>query len=654
VPVDSGAQNRSRDYASGNVDDQYECAKSKDGQMPVFRNLSGLALALGVTLTAQAGYSPAVDRSFPRTVYWGDTHLHSSLSTDAFVFGVTLGPEAAYRFASGDTVRSSGGESVRLERPLDFVVLADHAESFGMMSLVRAGDQRVIDNAQVAEWHRVMLQGSPEEQRALRRSFLAREERKKAFSLLDRLSTPALQAEIWAGALAIAERYNRPGVFTTLLGYEWTSAPDGSNLHRVVVFRDGSERVGQLPPKSSVGADDPMQLWAHLADYERQTGGQVLAIPHNGNLSNGLMFPLTERVHGAEMSAEYVRQRARWEPVVEVTQIKGDGETHPLLSPEDEFADYETWDLGNFEGRPKTPDMLPREYARSALGGGLQLQRRLGENPYRFGMIGSTDAHTALATAAEDNFFGKHSSVEPNPDRWRHPVGKARNYVVPGWRQAASGYAAVWARDNTRDALWDAIKRREVYATTGPRMTVRLFGGWDFTPDDARHPDLAALGYARGVPMGGELVAAAGRTPTFLVAASRDSVGANLDRIQMVKIWLDASGESREAIYDVAWSGDRRPGADGRLPPVQDTVDRASATRRNSAGEPQLAAIWSDPDFDPAIGAVYYARVLQILTPRWTAYDRLRFGVEMDDEVPMTTQERAYTSPIWYHPAPGG
>ena len=342
--------------------------------------------------------------------------------------------------------------------------------------------------------------------------------------------------------------------------------------------------------------------------------------------------------------------RARWEPIYEVTQIKGDGETHPLLSPEDEFADYETWDLGNFEGRPKTPDMLPREYARSALGGGLQLQRRLGENPYRFGMIGSTDAHTALATAAEDNFFGKHSGVEPNPDRWRHPVGKAANYVVPGWRQAASGYAAVWALDNTREALWDAIKRREVYATTGPRMTVRLFGGWDFTPDDATHPDLAALGYARGVPMGGEISAAAGRSPTFLVAASRDSVGANLDRIQMVKVWLDARGEPRETIYDVAWSGDRRPGADGRLPPVQDTVDRASASWRNSVGEPQLAATWSDPDFDPAIGAVYYARVLQIPTPRWTAYDRLRFGVEMDAEVPMTTRERAYTSPIWYDP----
>jgi len=619
--------------------------------MTRYRLLASIIGFAGVAGVHAADYSPYIDEDIPRAVYWGDTHLHSSLSTDAFGFGVTLGPEAAYRFASGERVESSHGEPARLARALDFVVLSDHAESFGLMNRVLAGDKRLTGNEQVAQWHRVLNEGSPEERAALKRKFLSRKGRWEVFGLLDEISTPQLQTDVWHDALGIAERYNRPGVFTTLLGYEWSSAPGGSNLHRVVIFRDGTERVGQIPPLSARLGKDPVQLWAHLANYERQTGGRVLAIPHNGNLSNGLMFPVDERVDGGTVDEDYVRQRSRWEPVVEVTQIKGDGEAHPLLSPEDEFADYETWDLGNFEGVTKTPDMLPREYARSALRIGLQLEQQLGGNPYRFGMIGSTDSHTALATADEDNFFGKHSGVEPSADRWKHTVGKAGEQIVRGWQQASSGYAAVWARDNTREALWDAIKRREVYATTGPRITVRLFGGWDFESADALRPDLAGTGYDKGVPMGGQLSPGKqDRAPTFLVSASKDSQGANLDRIQIVKGWLDDSGATHEKNYDVAWSDERRPGSDGRLPPVGNTVDTIGATWRNTIGQSQLATVWTDPDFDPGSPAFYYARVIEIPTPRWTAYDRKRFGADMPAEVPMTTQERAYTSPIWYRP----
>ncbi len=616
--------------------------------MPHYHALAAPLLLLTAVFSSAAEFSPWVEDNYPRQVYWGDTHLHSNLSTDAFGFGVTLGPEEAYRFASGEQITASRGEPARLARPLDFVVLADHAESFGMMERVRTGDERLMNNAQAAGWHRALTGGNPEEARALQRMFLTREGRWKAFGLLDEISTLELEADVWQDALAIAERYNRPGVFTTLLGYEWTSGPDGSNLHRVVIFRDGTDKVSQVTPLSSRLGDDPLDLWAHLAKYEQQTGGSALAIPHNGNLSNGLMFPVEERLHGRKVDEEYLRQRERWEPVVEVTQIKGDGEAHPLLSPDDEFADYETWDGGNFEGRPKSPDMLPREYARPALRAGLQLEGRTGINPYRFGMIGSTDSHTGLATADEDNFFGKHSGVEPGPERWQHPVGKAGDVIVRGWQQASSGYAAVWAQDNSRQALWDAIKRREVYATTGPRMTVRLFGGWSFTAEDALHPDIAAVGYSKGVPMGGELGPGGKNAPGFLVRASKDSQGANLDRVQIVKGWIDNSGASHEKIYDVTWAGARKPGADGRLPPIGSSVDIATVSWRNDIGEPQLSAVWRDPDFDPGQSAFYYARVLEIPTPRWTAYDRQRFEAEMTQDVPMTTQERAYTSPIWY------
>jgi hypothetical protein len=402
------------------------------------------------------------------------------------------------------------------------------------------------------------------------------------------------------------------------------------------------------------GSGDPRDLWKWMQTYEDETGGDILAITHNGNLSNGLMFPLVEGFGGQTIDRAYVETRARWEPLYETTQMKGDGEAHPFLSPTDEFADFETWDKGNLTLTvPKRPEMLAGEYARSGLLRGLQLEAQFGTNPYKVGLIGSTDSHTGLATADEDNFYGKVSSMEPSAERSSRPFFKGPDLTIMEWEVGASGYAAVWATANTREAIFDAMKRRETYATTGPRMVVRLFGGWDFTAEDARERLPARVGYTKGVPMGGDLRAAPeGRAPSFLVAALKDPIGANLDRIQIVKGWLGDDGEPQERVYDVVW-GDadtRQPGADGALPPVGSTVDVATASWTNTIGTPELITVWTDPDFDPSRPAFYYARVLEIPTPRWTAYDAEYFNVTLAPEVRTAQQERAYTSPIWYAP----
>jgi len=463
--------------------------------------------------------------------------------------------------------------------------------------------------------------------------------------------------DAWGKTIAAAEKYNEPGRFTAFIGYEWTSqVPPGQNLHRVVIYRDGADKARQTVPATTyapTGSTDPEYLWKLLQTYQDKTGGRVLAIPHNGNLSNGLMFPEINPVTKQPLTPAYAQTRARWEPLAEVTQIKGDGEAHPLLSPNDEFADYGTWDKGNLNlSEAKTDGMLQYEYARSALKLGLKLESQLGTNPYKFGMIGSTDSHTALATADEDNFYGKHSGSEPSPERMSHPFAKFGDLSILGWETLASGYVAVWAAENTRESLFDAMQRREVYATTGPRMTVRFFGGWDFAQADAQTRTPAHIGYSKGVPMGSDLSAApSGKSPSFLVAALKDQIGANLDRIQIVKGWMDDAGKLHEKVYDVAWSGDRKPGRDGKLPPVGNTVDVKSATWTNTIGATELVTVWKDPQFDPRQRAFYYARVIEIPTPRWTAYDAKYFGLgNLDPKIPMFSQERAYTSPIWYTP----
>ena len=450
----------------------------------------------------------------------------------------------------------------------------------------------------------------------------------------------------------------QPGRFTAFIGYEWTSNTAGNNLHRNVIYRDNGEKASQVEPYTTfppLGSDDPRALWKWMAAYEQKTGGRLLAISHNGNLSNGRMFPIIEPVSGGKLDKDYALTRTKWERLYEVTQTKGDSETHPFLSPNDEFADFNRWDKSNLDGSVrKKQEMLEFEYARSAYKNGLKLEAELGANPFKFGLVGSTDSHIGISAVEEDNFFGKMATAEPNPQRWEHPFikNKQSGVTIMGWETQAAGYAAVWAQENTRESIFDAMQRRETYATTGPRMVVRFFGGWDFEAKDAQTRSPAMIGYSKGVPMGADLSdAPAGKAPTFLVAALRDPIGANLDRIQIIKGWLDAKGELHEKVHDVVWSGDRKSGANGKLPPVGNTVDVANATWTNTIGAPELIAVWKDPDFDAKQRAFYYARVIEIPTPRWTAYDAKRFSIQMPKEVPMTTTERAYTSPIWYTPA---
>jgi hypothetical protein len=459
---------------------------------------------------------------------------------------------------------------------------------------------------------------------------------------------------VWARYLETAEKFNDPGRFSTIIGYEWTSTEGGNNLHRNVLYRGGMTEAKQMLPFTTAESFNPEDLWKWMAAFEEKSGGRVLALAHNGNLSNGIMFPEINPETGKALTREYAETRSRWEPIYEVTQIKGDGESHPYLSPNDEFAGYDTlWDKANLGPVPKKPEMFQYEYARQALQTGLKLEQKLGVNPYKFGMVGSTDSHTALATGEEENFFGKHTGKEPKPERAAALIGSFEGIEWFGWEQVSSGYAAVWATENTREAIWDAMQRKEVYATTGPRILVRFWGGWDFEEKDANSRLPGGIGYAKGVPMGGDLTTAPkDKSPTFLVAALKDPYSGNLDRIQIIKGWLDKKGKTHEKVYDVAW-GDaeaRQPGTDGKLPAVGNTVDVANATWDNTIGDPELITVWKDPDFDPYQKSFYYARVIEIPTPRWTAYDAKRFGVKMSVEVPMTTQERAYTSPIWYTP----
>jgi hypothetical protein len=600
-------------------------------------------------------YSPYAGRNFPTRPLFGDTHLHTAVSFDAGAFGARLSPSDAYRFARGEEVISSTKQPVKLARPLDFLVVTDHSDNMGFFPDLLAGKPEMLADPTGKRWYDMIMNGQGNA---------------AAFEIIHAFSTGTLPKALlylpgtrayktaWAETIAAAEKHNDPGRFTAFIGYEWTSNTSGNNLHRNVIFRDDGTKAGQVDPFTvlpPMGSDNPRDLWKWMAAYEAKTGGSVLAIAHNGNLSNGRMFPMIESFTGKPVDRAYAEQRAKWERLYETTQTKGTGEAHPFLSPNDEFADFENWDRTNLDGStPKTKDMLEFEYTRSALKNGLKLEQQLGTNPYKFGLVGSSDAHTGLSAMEEDNFFGKTAPQEPSPER----LGATFVHVektgvkVMDWEVGAAGYAAVWATENTREAIWDAMERKETYATTGSRMIVRFFGGWEYTAADAQTRNPGAVGYAKGVPMGGDLAKApAGKSPTFLVAALKDPIGANLDRIQIVKGWMDAKGVLQEQVYDVAWSDARKPGADGKLPSVGSTVDVANATWTNTIGDPELIAVWTDPKFDAKQRAVYYARVIEIPTPRWTAYDAKRFGIKAPDGTRMTITERAYTSPIWYTPA---
>jgi hypothetical protein len=600
-------------------------------------------------------YSPYAKRSFPSQIYWGETHVHTGLSLDAGLFGNILGHEDAYRFARGEEIKSSSGLPVKLGRPLDWLVITDHSDMMGIATDIQNGAPNILANPKGKEWAEGFRKGGQAAGEA-------------AFDLITNFAQMTVPEELveqyspgsevydtlWDDITKTADQFNEPGRFTALIGFEWTSVPKGFNLHRNVILRDDGARARQVLPLTTqppLGTTDPLDLYQWLEDYETKTGGHALAISHNGNLSNGWLFPTSDTYAGGKVDKNYVELRARWEPLYEVTQIKGDGETHPVLSPNDEFADFETLDKGNLDiTQLKEDEMLQREYAREALKNGFVLEKQFGTNPYKFGMVGATDTHTGLSTAEEENFFGKSTSVEPSATRVEHPFVKSDLGAIEGYELSASGYQGVWAAENTREAIFDAMMRKETYATTGPRIAVRFFGGWDYTEDDLRSRAPAFRGYEKGVPMGSDLPAATSEAPTFMVYALRDPVGANLDRIQIIKGWMDQNGKTHEKIYDVSWSGDRTPDANGKLPSVGNTVDIEAANLTNTIGASELTTVWADPGFDSKLGAFYYARVIEIPTPRWVLYDKLRLGAKIPEESKLVLQERAYTSPIWYSP----
>jgi hypothetical protein len=642
------------------------CSESADPQRTAIVPAAEPAIESQIE-SSTAPPAPASGNTPERNLYWGDTHLHTSYSPDAFLMqNRSATPDTAYNYARGlPVIHPLHRARVQIHIPLDFLVVSDHAEFMGVVPKILQGDPLVVGTPTGKRYQEMAAAGKEID---VFRELIAQVN--GVIPPNEDLNSPEVTGAVWAEIMDAADRHNEPGEFTAFMGWEWTSTPGGANLHRVVIMRDGRDIGDQFIPYSSLSSAKPEDLWAWLDKTSEETGGQFMAIPHNSNISAGKMFPLQDS-EGAILSPGYVASRMRWEPLVEITQIKGDSETHPNLSPTDEFADFETYDhliaaegaessivftdafLGELSEGDRSfitryPDRIEQvgDYVRTALLRGLVLENRIGANPYKFGLIGSTDSHSGLASAEENNFHGK-MALDSTPEN------KAKDIVpgTTGWDMGAAGLVAVWAEENTRGSLFDAMRRKEVYATSGPRIGLRFFGGWDFSGADLG-VDLAGIGYSRGTPMGGELAEAPiGQAPSFLVMAFKDPVDANLDRIQIVKGWLDEAGMPREKVFDVAWSGDRQPGAEGKLPSVGNTVDIATGHYSNSIGDTQLAAAWIDPDFDPSITAFYYVRVLQIPTPRHTLLDAISLGIDYAETGhPASIQERAYSSPIWYNP----
>ena len=570
-----------------------------------------------------------------------------------------LNAEQALRFARGEEVTATKGAKAKLSRPLDFLVIADHSDAMGATKAIKDAPRiELLGNEFLLRWHDMLNESDEGALRVTAELIDGAAKGTLPASLTDPEAQKERTTELWNAHGETVDEYNEPGKFTAFMGFEYTPMPGGDNLHRVVMFRDGAEKVTKTLPYSSQGlAGNPEKLWEYMAAYEKNTGGRVLAMPHNSNLSNGRMFEM-QKYDGSPIDKAYAETRAKYEPVVEATQIKGDSEAHPFLSPNDEFAGFGDtgWDNCNLSctGGATQPEQYAGSYAREALKRGLEIMQTVGTNPFKFGMIGSTDSHTSLATADEDNFFGKHSQNEINAEnRALAPQNLGTRRGRFGWHYLSSGYAAAWATSNSREAIFDAFMRREVYATTGPRMSVRFFGGFDFAESDTG--DLVKTGYAKGVPMGGDLTASdmeasKGKAPTFLISAMMDPESAGLDRIQVIKGWVDAGGKSQESIYNVSWSEaeTRTPDGDGKITPIANTVDLTKGTWGKDSGAPELMTFWQDPDFNAAENAFYYVRVLEIPTPTWPVYDALKFGLTLPDEVIKIQQERAYTSPIWY------
>jgi hypothetical protein len=608
---------------------------------------------------AEEAYSPYADTSPPMNVYWGDTHLHTTLSQDSGTTLFTdkgLSPEDAYRFALGETITTFNGTKLRRQRPLDFLVIADHAENIGLNLGITQDDKKLLASEVGQKLVRAYRQAKESNDKEIFNNIFYKRY-SNAFGSEKNIGGQEFSVSVWNKITSLADQYNDVDNFTAFIGYEWTSwgaTPDvKAQLHRVVIFKDAAKRTQQFLPFSALDSSQPEDLWDYLSRYEHETGGDAIIIPHNGNLSNGRMFALSDS-KGQPLSPSYAAQRNRWEPLFEVTQIKGDSETHPFLSPNDEFADYETF--RPFSEIKPLNHLRQYEYARSGLKLGLGQQSKLGVNPFKFGMIGSTDAHGSLSAVAENNFNGKASFMEPSKERLAgyYMKGGEKYRSIPNWQLNAAGYAAVWAQENSRASIFAAMKRKEVYASTGPRITLRFFGGWNYETDDAHRPNFAHTGYTKGVPMGGDLTGSDGlknKAPSFLIRAIKDPDGANLDRIQVVKGWHDSAGELHEKVYDVQVANDHQSSGKSAANPLGHTVDIQNATYTNTIGKAEFSAVWKDPDFNKDDLAFYYLRVLEIPTPRWPAYDAKVFKLQdLPKEIPMITQERAYSSPIWYTP----
>ena len=602
-----------------------------------------------------------------KNVYFGDTHLHSSYSFDAFLNNNhSADPDTAYRWAKGQPVIHPYNRArVQIDTPLDFLVVSDHAEMLGVMRAVHEDnfikeDLGWIGN--IKRWYSFWLmnraidsntglqffsQFLPQNPTIEGHSDPVQHPDNNISDLAIFGDTSKTSTLAWHDIVETAERHNDPGTFTSLLGWEWSSIPMGANLHRIVISPDGAEKGKQFLPYGSDQSQYPEDLWQWLDETQKQTGARFLAIPHNSNISKGYMFDDTT-LRGEPITAEYARRRMQWEPVVEATQIKGDSETRSDFSPEDEFADFENYDYYIQVGQKNDYKASAADYIRPALKRGLSIGQQVGVNPYKFGLIGSTDAHTGLSTSEEGNFWGKMASDSTPETKERLGVQMRSN----GWNMSASGIAAVWAKENTREAIYAAFKRKEVYATSGPRLRVQMFAGWDFPEGAESSESFSVIGSQFGVPMGGDLTAGDndGKAPVFLLRAVKDPLGANLDRLQVVKGWIDSVGQQQEKVYNVAWSDDRQLDASGNLSPVGNTVNLSSGRYDNSIGQPEFSLRWTDPDFGPQQSAFYYVRVLQIPTPRNGLLDSLALELDEPPRGAKTIQERAYSSPIWYQP----
>jgi len=623
-----------------------------------------IKIALPVLMLTASAQSLASKES--TNLYWGDTHLHTSYSFDAFLNkNQSADPDTAYRWAKGMPVIHPYTQArVQINQPLDFLVVSDHAEGMGVIRAItneteEYGDEGFLKS--IVRWFTVRFirfvyddgEGDgmslfnevlPEKAQNPGTDPVKDPSNKLYDSLGNMLPT---EVTAWGEIVDAAERHNQPGKFTAIMGWEWSSIPTGANLHRVVMSPDGGDKAKQYIPFGSDQSQYPEDLWAWLDKTSKQTGSEFIAIPHNSNVSKGYMFPEVT-LKGQPITVNYAQTRMMWEPVVEITQIKGDSETHSSLSPEDEFADFENYGF-YLQKTPEEPNYTQGDFVRSGLKRGLEIEKKIGINPYKFGVIGSTDSHTGLSTAEEDNFWGKfaHDST-PNTKR-KGIIGGTK---ASGWSMSAAGLAAVWSEENTRQGIYSAFKRREVYATTGPRIQVRMFGGWGFDEKALESESLAEYGYQQGVPMGGDLSGITNKDAKiqFLIRATKDPMGANLDRVQVVKGWLDESGVAQEKVFNVVWSDNRQLDNNGKLASVGDTVNREDASYENSIGSTELSTIWKDPEFNKTQRAFYYVRVLQIPTARHSLYDAIALQIEAPNEGPDVIQERAYTSAIWYTP----